>query len=139
MGCEGRALSEPEIIEYGKMLAGELSPGSVVGLVGDLGSGKTTLTRGIALGLGIEERVLSPTFTLINEYMGGRLPLYHFDEYRLDSPYDMEQLGYEEYFFGRGATVVEWADKFPELLPDGAIMIYLSQAPGADARLLDRR
>ena len=129
-------LTETELIEYGKSLGAELSSGAVIGLIGDLGSGKTTLTRGLALGLGVSDGITSPTFTLINEYRGGRLPLYHFDVYRLDDPGDMEQLGYEEYFYGDGVSVVEWADKFPGLLPDDAIIIHLEQGGGPDERLV---
>ncbi len=99
-------------------LAPVLSKGDFINLSGDLGAGKTVFTKGLAAGLGIIEPVTSPTFTIIKEYGEGRLPLYHFDVYRLFSPDELEELGFDEYFYGDGLTVIEWGDKVEELLPD---------------------
>ena len=124
--------------EYGHKLADELKPGRVIALVGDLGTGKTTLTKAIAEGLNIKEPISSPTFSIIKEYTGGSLPLYHFDVYRLDTIEDMYDLGYEEYFFGDGVTVVEWADKVTELIPRDAITINISYADTPESRIYRR-
>ena len=117
--------NEKETRAFGLALAKELKPGSIVALVGDLGTGKTTLTRYIAEGLGILEPIQSPTFTIIREHRSGRLPLFHFDVYRLEGPEDLFELGYEDYFFGEGVTIVEWADKVAELMPDETLWIHL--------------
>ena len=130
-------LDENELKEYGLKLGRALSSGTVIALIGDLGAGKTTLTKAIAEGLEIKEHVTSPTFTLINEYESGRLPLYHFDVYRLDDIDEMEMLGYEEYFYGNGITVVEWADKISELLPEDATVIEISFGEIPDTRVLN--
>ncbi len=116
--------SPDETWELARKLAPLLSSGDVINLSGDLGAGKTVFSKGLAVGLGIEEPVTSPTFTLIKEYMG-RLPLYHFDVYRLASPEEMEELGFDEYFYGSGVSVVEWGDKIEELLPDVRLDIRL--------------
>ena len=106
-------------ISLGERLGQQLKAGDVIGLIGELGSGKTTLIKGIAFGLGVKQResVSSPTFVLIKEYTG-RLPLFHFDLYRLDKIKDIEYLGVEEYLFDRGVCVIEWAEKMKVLLPD---------------------
>lgn len=117
--------NEKETRAFGLALANGLKPGAVIGLVGDLGTGKTTLTRYIAEGLGILEPIQSPTFTIIREHRTGRLPLFHFDVYRLEGPEDLFELGYEDYFFGEGVTVVEWADKVADLMPDDTLWIHL--------------
>jgi len=100
--------------------ARDLGPGSVVALVGPLGSGKTQFVKGIVREIGAPASVTSPTFTLIHEYIGGRLPIYHFDFFRLEDRLSAERLGLDEYFFGDGICAVEWADKFRELLPAAA-------------------
>ena len=100
--------------------ARDLGPGSVVALVGPLGSGKTQFVKGIVREIGAPASVTSPTFTLIHEYIGGRLPIYHFDFFRLEDRRSAERLGLDEYFFGDGICAVEWADKFRELLPAAA-------------------
>ncbi|MDR1798065.1 MAG: tRNA (adenosine(37)-N6)-threonylcarbamoyltransferase complex ATPase subunit type 1 TsaE [Clostridiales Family XIII bacterium] len=120
--------------EYGERLGSGLPAGAVVALYGDLGAGKTTLAQAIACGLGVKEPVTSPTFTLIHEYGGGRLPLYHFDVYRLSDASEMDELGYEEYFYGDGVCVVEWADRVEGLLPDGAVRIALAYTDDEGAR-----
>ena len=118
---------ERETAEFGRLLAGELAPGAVIALDGALGCGKTALTRAIARGLGIKEPVVSPTFTIMREYTDGRLPLYHFDVYRISEPDEMYELGYEEYFYGEGITVVEWANLIDGLIPRGAIHILMEK------------
>ncbi|MBI5299164.1 MAG: tRNA (adenosine(37)-N6)-threonylcarbamoyltransferase complex ATPase subunit type 1 TsaE [Deltaproteobacteria bacterium] len=112
--------SVEETKKLAKKLAVDLAPGSILALVGDLGSGKTSFVQGLAEGLNISEKipVSSPTFVLIHEYPGGRLPLYHFDFYRLKNKEEAFGLGLEEYFEGDGITVVEWADRFKELFPE---------------------
>ena len=125
---EIRIKNEKETRQFGEQLARTIVPGDVIALIGDLGTGKTTLTKYIARELGIMEAITSPTFTIINEYDSGRLPLYHFDVYRLDSPDEMINLGYEEYFFGEGVCIVEWADKIEELMPENTKTIKISYA-----------
>lgn len=117
--------NEQETRAFGLALAKDLGPGAVIGLAGELGTGKTTLTRYIAEGLGIREPIQSPTFTILREHSGGRLPLYHFDVYRIDDPDDLFETGYEEYFYGEGVAVVEWADKIRELMPPETLWVYL--------------
>ena len=98
-------------------MAAALPAGSIVALTGPLGAGKTRFVKGVAAGIGATGEVTSPTFTLIHEYTGGRVPVYHFDFFRLVDRQSAERLGLDEYFFGDGICVVEWADKFPELVP----------------------
>lgn len=130
------ANDEGETYEFGLELGKLAKAGDVIALIGDLGSGKTTLAKAIAKGLGITAVVASPTFAIIHEHEGGRLPLYHFDVYRLAGPEDMYELGFEDYFYGGGLTVVEWADRIMELLPPGATVIRISRAPGGgDGRI----
>jgi tRNA threonylcarbamoyladenosine biosynthesis protein TsaE len=116
-----------ETLAIGEKLGRELKPGDVVAMIGDLGSGKTVLTKGIAKGLGVKDTryVNSPTFVIIKEYEG-HIPLYHFDIYRLNRYTLVDDISFEEYFYGDGVTVVEWADKIPELLPKKRIEIRLS-------------
>ena len=102
---------------HGRALGSTLRRGDVLGLCGDLGAGKTHFVKGLAAALGADADVTSPTFTLIHEYIGGRLPLYHFDFYRLDDEDDALKIGLDEYLDGDGVCVIEWADKFPALLP----------------------
>lgn len=121
--------SSAQTIKLGKAIGRLLGPGQVVALMGDLGAGKTTLTKGLSSGLGVEDpsTVMSPSFVLIREYEG-RLPVYHFDLYRLDNLDQVEGLGYEEYFYGQGLTIIEWADKIKDLLPEEYLSIELSTA-----------
>lgn len=110
--------------QLGERIAAKLGPNDVVALYGELGAGKTTLIQGIAKGLGISNWVTSPTFTIINEFPG-ELPLYHIDLYRLECIGDIEDMGIEEYFTKGGVTVVEWAEKMKELLPEDTINIKI--------------
>lgn len=110
--------SPQELAYIGQRLAKFLNPGDFIALDGELGAGKTTLTQGLAKGLEIKQVVNSPTFTIIHEYDKGSIPLYHMDVYRLDSVKEMDDLGYEEYFYGEGITVVEWASKIESILPE---------------------
>ena len=103
-----------------RRLAVDLVAGSVLALKGELGSGKTSFTQGIVAGLGSHATATSPTFTIIHEYPGGRLPVYHFDFFRLENRESAVRLGLDDYFFGDGVSIIEWADRFPELIPDQA-------------------
>jgi tRNA threonylcarbamoyladenosine biosynthesis protein TsaE len=109
---------------FGKELGSKLGPGDVIALYGGLGAGKTTLTKGIAVGAGVEAEVFSPTFTLIHEHPG-RIPFYHVDLYRLTGDADAEFLGLDEYIYGEGITIIEWADRAPGILPPDRIEIKL--------------
>jgi tRNA threonylcarbamoyladenosine biosynthesis protein TsaE len=112
--------SPSETESFGRQFACTVKAGDVVGLIGDLGSGKTQFVKGLAAGLGATTTATSPTFTLIHEYLGGRLPIYHFDFFRIEDRQSAERLGLDEYFFTDGVSVIEWADRFPELIPDNA-------------------
>lgn len=117
--------NEDEARRFGCELAQTLKPNSILALIGDLGTGKTTLTRYIAQGLGVKERITSPTFTIVHEYRSGRLPLFHFDVYRLESSEDLFTIGAEEYFYAGGISVIEWADKVADILPDETQCIFI--------------
>lgn len=117
--------NEQETKAFGLALGEKLKKGDIVALIGNLGTGKTTLSKYIAQGLGVKEMVTSPTFTIIQEYESGRLPLYHFDVYRINEIEEMYELGYETYFFGEGVSVVEWADQIQELIPEDAMVITI--------------
>jgi tRNA threonylcarbamoyladenosine biosynthesis protein TsaE len=112
--------SPEETESFGRQLAGAVKAGEVLALVGDLGSGKTVFVKGLGAALGCNAAVTSPTFTLIHEYSGGRLPIYHFDFFRVEDRPAAKRLGLDDYFFGDGVSVVEWADKFPDLIPENA-------------------
>jgi tRNA threonylcarbamoyladenosine biosynthesis protein TsaE len=118
-----------ETEEVGRVLGVHLGAGDIVSLIGELGSGKTCFTRGIACGLGIEKTVpiVSPTFTLINEYPG-KTPLFHFDLYRIENSERIFDLGYHEYFYGKGVAVIEWGEKATHLLPDEYLLVSFSSA-----------
>ncbi len=130
-----RIKNELDTKRFGIALAQKLKPGDVVALIGDLGTGKTTLTKSIAEGLGIREIITSPTFTIVQEYTEGRLPLYHFDVYRINDPEEMYELGYEEYFFGQGVCVIEWADLIREFIPEDSITIRIEYGEREDERI----
>ncbi len=110
--------SAEETFELGRQLGEQARPGEVYTLIGDLGVGKTVLTQGIASGLSIEEPISSPTFTILQIYEEGRLPFYHFDVYRIGDLEEMDEIGYEDYFYGQGLTMIEWANLIEEILPE---------------------
>ncbi|MEE1248314.1 MAG: tRNA (adenosine(37)-N6)-threonylcarbamoyltransferase complex ATPase subunit type 1 TsaE [Lachnospiraceae bacterium] len=109
--------SAEETSALGEQIGREVKPGTVYTLVGDLGVGKTVFTQGIAKGLGITEPICSPTFTIVQVYEEGRIPFYHFDVYRISDIDEMEEIGYEDYFYGNGLTMIEWANLIEEILP----------------------
>ena len=110
--------SPEETFQVGKRLGEEAQAGQVYTLVGDLGVGKTVLTQGVARGLGIAEPICSPTFTIVQVYEEGRMPFYHFDVYRIGDIAEMDEIGYEDYFYGQGLTMIEWANLIAEILPE---------------------
>ena len=117
--------SEDETRALGKDLAGILKEGSVVALDGDLGAGKTVFTKGLCEGIGVTSRVASPTFTIVNEYQGGSIPVYHFDTYRLEGADDFLDSGLDEYFYQDGICVIEWSSVIEELLPPNSLRIFI--------------
>ena len=119
--------SEQETFDAGRRLGEQAAPGQIFALLGDLGTGKTVFTKGMAAGLGIEEPVSSPTFTIVQISEEGRLPLYHFDVYRIADPEEMEEIGYEDCFFGEGVCLVEWADLIGELMPENTVWIRIEK------------
>ncbi|WP_243653013.1 tRNA (adenosine(37)-N6)-threonylcarbamoyltransferase complex ATPase subunit type 1 TsaE [Tumebacillus sp. BK434] len=141
-----RSVDETQAVA--KALGAIVQPGDLLCLTGDLGAGKTTFTQGLARGLGVEEPVSSPTFTIIKEYDEGRIPLYHMDIYRLGESAAEEDLGFDEYFFGEGVSVVEWAEWLQEVLPEDRLQVtvhnltptdreisFAATGPRAEARL----
>ena len=130
--------SPEETFDLGRRMGADAKPGQIYTLNGDLGAGKTIFTKGMAAGLGIEEPVSSPTFTIVQEYSGGRLPLYHFDVYRIVEPEEMEEIGYDDYFFGEGICLIEWAELIRELLPERVISVSIEKdlEKGFDYRLI---
>lgn len=125
--------SVEETLQIGEQLGKLLDKGNIVCLSGDLGAGKTSFAQGIAKGLGVKDYVTSPTYTIINEYEG-RLPLYHFDVYRLNDVEEMHELGYEEYFFSDGVVVLEWADMVRDLIPGERLWITILNTRGDNSR-----
>jgi tRNA threonylcarbamoyladenosine biosynthesis protein TsaE len=128
--------SEKDTHTVGVRLGQAAPPGSFIALYGDLGAGKSVLARGVARGLGVERAVQSPTFTLLNVYEEGRLPLYHFDVYRLESGEELEALGYEESFYGPGVTVMEWPQRAEYLLPAHRLDVLIEAGDGPEQRVL---
>ncbi len=120
-------MSEDETSGIGEVLGRNAKKGQIFCLEGDLGVGKTVFAGGFARGLGIDEPVNSPTFTIMQIYEGGRLPLYHFDAYRIMSPEEFYEIGCDEYFYGEGVCLVEWASKIKELIPKGAFYINIKK------------
>jgi tRNA threonylcarbamoyladenosine biosynthesis protein TsaE len=112
--------SPAETEAIGRQLADRIDVGGVLALKGELGSGKTLFVKGLVAGLGSSADVTSPTFTIAHEYRGGRLPVYHFDFFRLEDSQSLARLGLDDYFFGDGVSVIEWADRFPEFIPEKA-------------------
>ena len=119
--------SETETRAFGESLGKTAKPGTVYTLTGDLGVGKTVLTQGFAKGLGVTEYVNSPTFTIVQEYEDGRLPFYHFDVYRIGDIEEMEEIGYEDYFYGEGVCLIEWAELIEELLPEKRMALRIEK------------
>ena len=126
---------ETETKKFATDVAQTLKKGDVIALVGDLGTGKTTLSKYIAEALGITETITSPTFTIVQDYHSGRLPLYHFDVYRVDDIEEMYRIGYEEYFYGEGVCIVEWADIVEEIIPEDAKVIFIEYGEDEGERL----
>ena len=121
---------------FGIRIGGLLKSGDILCLNGDLGAGKTTLTKSIGLGLGVDDYITSPTFALINEYEG-RIPLYHFDVYRLENVEELYDLGFDEYFYGEGVSIIEWADKIQALLPKDRIVLDIEKGVDVDRRIIN--
>ena len=131
--------SPDETYEFGRSMGEKISPGCVIALEGDLGAGKTLFTQGLAAGLGITEPVNSPTFTILQIYESGRMPLYHFDVYRIEDPYEMEEVGFDDFIYGEGVSVIEWPGQIYDLFPDKYIKIKISRdyGRGDDFRLIE--
>lgn len=123
---------------FGRDLAERAAPGSVIALVGDLGAGKTQIVKGFVAGCNCNTAATSPTFTLLHEYGGGRLPVYHFDFYRLENAAELEQIGIDEYLAGNGVCVIEWADRFPDAIPSAATWIELRQTSESEREIIVR-
>lgn len=119
--------SPEETLAFGEELGRNAKPGQVYTLIGDLGVGKTVLTQGIAKGLGIEEPICSPTFTIVQEYHTGRMPFYHFDVYRIGCVEEMDEIGFEDYVYGDGLTMIEWANLIEEILPEQYYQITIEK------------
>lgn len=119
--------SPEDTFAFGKQIGESVAPGSVLTLVGDLGVGKTVFTQGLAEGLGIIDAVNSPTFTIVQIYEEGRIPLYHLDVYRIGDISEMDEIGYEDYFYGDGVCLIEWANLIEELLPERYVEIRIEK------------
>lgn len=128
--------SEEETERLGAEMAQRLQPGDVVAFTGDLGAGKTAFTRGLARGLGIEDRVTSPTFTIVNEYEGGRLPLFHFDMYRLASSEELFDIGWEDYLVRGGVCAVEWSERVADAIGPEAFRVDLRRSANDAQRIV---
>lgn len=130
--------SVEDTINLGIKLGSLLRAGDIICLDGDLGTGKTHFSKGIAKGLGITDEILSPTFTIVNEYHTGRIPLFHFDVYRVNDPYEIESIGFDEYIFGDGASLIEWSTYIDELIPEESLKVKISKdfSKGENYRLL---
>ena len=119
--------SAKETYDLGKKIGSHAKAGEVYTLVGDLGVGKTVFTQGLAKGLGIEEPISSPTFTIVQVYDDGRLPFYHFDVYRIADVEEMDEIGYEDYFFGDGVCLIEWAELIRDILPEQCVEVTITK------------
>ena len=128
--------SPAETEAAGAALAAELKPGSVIAFTGDLGAGKTAFTRGLARGLGVEERVTSPTFTIVNEYEGGRLPLFHFDMYRLEDADSLFDIGWEDYLARGGVCAVEWSENVADALERDTVRVDIRRGGEESRRVI---
>ena len=122
--------------DFGKEFAESLEKGSIIALMGPLGAGKTTLSKAIAKGLGVTETITSPTFTIVQEYESGRLPLYHFDVYRVHDEEELFEMGFEEYLHKGGVCLIEWADLIEDMLPSKTIRIYIDYGEKENERVL---
>lgn len=129
---------QKETLTVGEQLGKKAESGTVICVDGDLGVGKTVLAQGIAKGLGVNEPVVSPTFTIVQEYHDGRIPFYHFDVYRIEDPDEMYEIGFEEYFYGDGVCMVEWSELIAELLPPESIHVTIRKdlKQGPDHRMI---
>lgn len=119
--------TEKDTFDFAYKLAQQSEKGDIYALIGDLGVGKTAFTKGFARGLGIDEPIVSPTFTFVQVYDEGRLPLYHFDVYRIGDVSEMDEIGYEDYFYGDGVSIMEWANLVEDILPDNVVTITISK------------
>ena len=133
---EYRTSSPQQTEALGAALARRLGPGSVVAFTGDLGAGKTAFVRGMAAGLGVHTRVTSPTFTIVNEYEDGRLPLFHFDMYRLDSADELYDVGWEDYLARGGVCAVEWSENIADALEESCIKVDIRRGASENQRTI---
>lgn len=122
-----QSFSQEDTYALGLKLASSCNSGDIILLNGDLGVGKTVFTKGFGKGLDIEEPISSPTFTILQIYDSGRIPLYHFDVYRIADVEEMDEIGYEDYFFGQGVTLIEWASMIEEILPEKRIVVTIEK------------
>ena len=132
------SFSEKDTFDTARQLAEGSQKGDIYALTGDLGVGKTAFAKGFAEGLGIKESVVSPTFTILQIYESGRLPLYHFDVYRIGDVSEMDEIGYEDCFWGEGVSLVEWADIVSDIFPEDTIKVTIEKdlSKGADYRMI---
>ena len=130
--------SPEETFAVGKKYGEQALPGEIYAFYGDLGAGKTVFIKGFAEGLGVTEDVVSPTFTILREYESGRIPMYHFDVYRIDDPDELYEVGLDEYLYGAGVSLIEWAELIEELLPETVTRVRIEKAfeKGADYRMI---
>ncbi len=124
-----------ETNELGISISKTIKEGDILALIGELGTGKTTITKAIAKGLGVSDDITSPTFNIVKEYFGNSLPLYHFDVYRVHDPDELFNIGIEDYFYGDGICIIEWADLIEEILPPHTKKIYIEYGSTIDSRL----
>ena len=127
--------SEEETMDIGRKMGLSLKPGDVIAMTGDLGAGKTHFTMGVAESLGVTEYVSSPTFTIVNEYTNGKIPLYHMDAYRLGDPDELLEIGFEEYVSAGGVVIIEWADIVEDVLPPETIWIKIQRMDMVDLNM----
>ena len=131
-----RTISPEETEAVGRKIAAKLLPGDIIAYYGDLGAGKTAFTRGLAAGLGVTEQVTSPTYTIVNEYLSGRMPLFHFDMYRLDDSDALFDIGWEDYLERGGVCVVEWSENVADALPSDAIIVSIARGEKDNERII---
>lgn len=135
---EYETFSPEETFAIGEQFGREAKPGQVLALTGDLGVGKTLFTQGLAKGLGIEGPVSSPTFTIVQVYENGRIPFYHFDVYRIADPEEMDEIGFDDYVYGEGVCLIEWAELIEDILPENCTRITIEKnlEKGFDYRII---